>query len=549
MKHLAYLFILLKNRYILLTQYCLVETFKKRKEKKMPVTVEESKTPKKKNEKATIETKSEGLFDFSTILNTYGSNLTLDSNSDEYLAKLRKILEDPAYARISCKRLDEPGAFAFTTNEKNSKNAGIILIFMSAVTLNYNDIINRTKFIAAARDFKNKFPDYQLLHIMTVTENDYDKCMQMAAYISNTLQMKSGDSEIEKNLTISQLKKYRIVIDSDINNVKNFFKKHYPHKAIPRCDIGFIASIGNIKKNYNQFMGGMDSFDNLTPLFAVSGYTEFIEESIAPGTPIKFTPIIHVTGILSIIPSSKILSMAIPVAVELFISGGMWKAQYLNPVKGSINIGNLINDPKTNKPWVAKTQNEITGFFNTYMNPPFFAIDIAEGKARIPNIEKLMSDNIILDEMASFLEIDRSNFQNMNVGKIGFNEIIGEIEADDNIIDSREIDYLFLMSKVGYRDKFEAFKYRLVDPTKRAELISEIANFTKTGINYVFLIDSNIVRISATVIGQNLTFYNPGMNTIPTVSLSQSGFNYQSTIFDSNSKVMPSQFSGWDIYK
>lgn len=524
----------------------------------MPVTtVTESET--KKTNKKTNSTQQKGgggtpqTNSFSKLLNMYGSNLTLDGNADEYLSKLRKILEDPAYKiKVNCKRLSENGAYAF-----NSPNAGVVILFMSAVDSNVNDIINRTKLVSAAQSFKNEFPNHKLLNVIQVTEADYEKYVQMAAYITNTLQMVS-DSAID-DLTIDMLKKYKIIIDNDTSSVKSFFKKNYPHKVIPRCDTGFTVSIG-VKKN-NQFIATnniYDSFDSVMPLFAASGYTDFLEENVMPGTPLKFTPVVHLSGILSVIPSSKILSMAIPIAAEIFIGNGIWKQQFLNPTKGGVNIGNLINDQKTNKPWNAKQQNEIIGFFNNYINPAFLVVDVVEGQARIPGIERMIINSnddrmSLINEITSFLKIDPSNIQ-PNLGKIIFSEIIGEVEVEkeispDLMIDSRMFDYLFLVSKLGYQEKLESLKHRYIDPVKRADFISEFANFNKTNINYAFLIDSMFAKICAMAIGQSLSFYNPSMNVIPTVSLAQqeNPFNFQTNMFGNANSNSPA-FPGWNIY-
>jgi len=506
----------------------------------MAVTTVETKTDQNKNNKKKSGNDGGGIppktkFGFGDLLNSYGSNLTLDGKSDEYLSKLRKILEDPACKiKISCRRL-ENGAFAF-----NSQNAGIVLIFSNSFDFNVNDIISMKKIEKTSDNFKRDFPNLKLINIIVVNEIDFDKYVQMAAHITNVLQSVSPVYSGVSEMKISDLRQYKIIIDTDANSVKDFYRKNYPHTTIPRCDIGFKVSIG-IKKNSYMGGGGYDSFDSVQPLFAVAGYTDFIEENVMPGSPLKFTPIVHISDVLSVIPSAKMFSMALPIAAEIFIGNGLWKAQYFNPAKGSANIGNLILDSKTNKPWSPKSQNEITGFFNQYINPPFITMDIAEGKARIPGIEKLLLNNVeenskIIKEMAEFLEVKPDQIP-QNIANVSYAEIIGYVTVEkeisqDGIIDSRYFDYLNLVKWLGYQQKFEAFKFRYVDPLKRADAISEIANFTKTHISFTVMIDSMFAKATGTRIGQMLSFYNPSMNVIPTVSFGQpNNYNFQTGMF------------------
>lgn len=470
----------------------------------------------------------------STLLSNYGNN-AMDAETDTYIQSLRKILEDPSNkTQTTMKKLTSPnGAVAFVT-----KRTGIVLLFTSVCKVDILDIKTSGKSIEAANSFKQMFNGYRLLNVIYVTKHDYAKYAQMACHIINNLQM-AEDSAVD-NFNVNTLSKFQISVDIEKASVIDFINRNSPHGVMNRTDFGFVLSANEKKDNYYP------ENNHRTPgheLLAVTGYTEFIETNNIMdinGSIQKFTPIIHISDIVGTIPTAKLLSLALPVAAQVFVSSELWKYGYNALRKSEPHPGNLIIPPKTAKPWFAPDQAALNGFYRQYLNFPIFVIDIPEGRARISGLEKFLYDSChaeMLREFAEFLGISGFSGNYATLGKVAYSEVIGVVKASPaGYIDSRFIDYLYLVMASGYDPKFEEFKTRYEDIDRRSNAISQIAEFEKTNLNSVFYLNSNWVKEMGMKIREVLKFYNPAQSSIPTV-------NFDFNMGDFNSFSMMNQYS------
>ena len=428
--------------------------------------------------------------------------------SADYLQEIRKIIEDPSRPMKATMHYISDDAVAFNTAEGNS-----VVLVRSDDIVNIQALAADAKFFIAREAFKVQFAGNKLLNIVSCNRFMFARHTQMAAYITQTLS--AAQDEAIQDFNIGTFGNNNMIdINTDMTNVHQFFDNHSPSPT--RCgDFGFIASV--VDKSDVRF----NNFQKNVPMFGVMGYVEFIRNE-ATG---KFTPMVHVTEILSVLASSKILALALPLIGEVFIGRNLWRHPFSAVGKTDINIGNLLVNATEQKPYEVKSEADFRKLFSDWIDHPILCIDISAGAPSIPGINKITrpSDHHLLVE-------DIYNFLNMNppmVDRIGaniFKEIIGVLETSKtskftNLVDSRDITYLWAVAKTKWSAKLEQLLTRNeADPAMRFEKLREIAgDITPTHSSITTLLYGDFIKDIAIAVSSNVAVNMPQSSDIPSI--------------------------------
>jgi len=457
------------------------------------------------------------------LANNYSSNGPLSAEADGYLKKLREVLEDHSQPiKIQAKRLNSfQGAIAFT-----SESYGMVLIFEDENPQSVQEIVQSSLIKKAKESFMKDYGNYQLINIVCIDKYSYDRYLQMAEYIIKCFKIHKDDNV--KNLTIDMFNKetYAIDIETNIGEVRSFMNNYSPRRVQPRMDFGFVC---NISSGYKQSING-PVYTNRSKWFGVSAFVEFVPDStdifsgmnnFNQAIP-KFTPLIRITDIISLIPSEIIIPLVLSLSAEIFCAYNTWQTPYRILKKGSPNIGQLIIDPKTNKPSNI-TEKDVNGFFNTFFNPPVLAIDLGSNFNFIPGLSYITLPGGLSNVFNSFLKTKVAD--NNPISTIFFSEIVGSAEikglSSDDVIDSKYLDYLNLCNLIGYNEKVAKLLYRYEDPYERATIIEDlVTDFKKSSMCYVSVLDSKFVSNISNAIAPYINLTSSISKAIPRINSS-----------------------------
>lgn len=421
-----------------------------------------------------------------TLLEQFSSEGVLDANAAEYVGFIRKTLEDKAHPIPITTRKLRDNVLAFVSGE----HAIILVIDNNSGTL--YDITNGTAISDANNVFKMECPELNLVNIVSVGVESFAKYPQMAAYITRTLMAQVKGIELNKEQIA---KNHKLVIDTDLVNVKRFVEQNSPH-GVNCVEFGFIAKI--VAANETNFSSANSA--NGKDFFAVAGYVEFIKSNDIPGSQMRFTPLVHISEIISAIPVKDILPLAISTAAEVFIGADSWKQAVMKFDKKGPNIGNLIT--VDNKPWRVNNAMELSEFFQKYVDPPRLCIDYVMGKANIPGLGRFTSNaqfGAIKADFGKFLGIDPNSLSEPSTYL--FSEIVGIADSIDSTLsntsmDSRLISYMKIINKVGSNASVNKLLFRSTDTLSRFNLHKDELgiNVIPTNVSYVACLQGDFVR-------------------------------------------------------
>lgn len=430
--------------------------------------------------------------------------------ASDYLQAIRARLEDSsAPIRATMQQISDV-AVAFSIGEKMS-----VVLVKEPDMVNLQALVQDINLINAREAFRTQMSGYKCLNIISVNRFMYSRPQQMASYITQTFMAETNDAI--RDFNIDQFgSRFQVVIDSNFTNVRSFFDANSPSPVISG-EFGFVASLIDKADPRNL------QFQQPVQMFGVTGNVEFIRHD-QDGT---FRPVVHVTDILSVVNSTKILAIAIPLIADTFISRGLWRQQYTAIGKdASINIGHLIVDANQ-KPIRAENELEIKQMFNQWIKDPLLGIDVRAGHTSIPSLAMITrpSDHhMLIHDIFTFLNANPGNLD--TVGKNMLKEITGVLESSRtgkfaNYMDTRDLTYLYAVSKLQYSPALQYLLTRAdVDPVKRFEkmcaLFQEL-NPTHTSITTI--LDGKFVTDVANIAATKFSVNNPMINDIQFIDM------------------------------
>lgn len=430
----------------------------------------------------------------------------------EYLNEIRKLLEDPSRPNKADMKYLSDEAVVFSIG-KNS-----VVLVRDTDFSNLQALVTDMRLYSAREQFNQLMRGNELLNIVTVNRYMYDRAPQMAAYLTQTLT--AADDTLIKDLTLVDFDNYQVNIDTEMSNVRAFFNEHSPSPVVAG-DFGFIAGVSD------KIARGSFNTPVSKSMFAVSGYVEFIQNE----TNNTFTPIVHVTDILSVMSSAKILALALPLIAEIFITRGLWRYPFSSFGKTEINIGNLLVDHKTQQLYSVTNDFDMKKMISEYINMPILTIDVKSGAPTIPGLTMLTrsSDHPVLAGQIFQFVGSENPTGGAPIGENIFREIIGVFETGknrigSNLTDTRDLNYLNLVAKLKWSPKIEALKSRYeADPTKRWAYLSELvgdAGMVPTHNSICTYLHNSFVQNLSSMVASRLTVSIPSLTTTPSIDFS-----------------------------
>jgi len=293
------------------------------------------------------------------------------------------------------------------------------------------------------RAFRSRYPDYSMLEYINVIPEDYDRAEKMAIHVINNF--RSVDPKIA--ITASVFEKMRLVPCTDLKQVKAFIDRYSPHAVQDRADWGVLLNRVPHQSRLETY--NVSREPEMTPIAAACGYTKFLQ--INNGTTLQYLPICVITNVTANIPSTDILPMILPIVAGTVIARQLWLRPYSTFADQKPNLGRLLRDPQKKSLLFFKSPEEQKQMLaNVMVEVPFLALDCAEGRARIPHLEKLVLDkNYIANMMSRFFGAgDAATFltTNPDTSLIQFMNFEGSYKHGSELLDTRNADYINMVT-------------------------------------------------------------------------------------------------------
>jgi hypothetical protein len=328
---------------------------------------------------------------------------------------------------------------------------------------------------------------------IVVNPEDYAGVNTMATHIVDIFTMANNSLG---SITVDSFRTGRYSISTNLTEVRDVIRRFNPKAVMPRTDIGFV-----LYYTEDVPVAGAATIKSTEPILVVGAYTNFISSANSPNsyalgvnTP-SFMSVVSITSILSPFPTPEMIALAIPLAAEEFIRRNGWLKPYTKFGQNDPNLGSLILDEGTGKPFFIENMNVLVDFVKNNISRPYLAIDVTDGHARIPGIESLRygdsnAGSSVRKGVARLLGITEDKAAGNMVFQ-RFIEYIGELANGD---DSRNVDYINLVA-AKYTDMNILLRYLYVgaEPQIRASIISKIYDMKSLYTNARIVLDAQYV--------------------------------------------------------
>lgn len=379
---------------------------------------------------------------------------------------------------------------------------------------------------------------------LVVSKDDYEK-LDTACTAFLGLFM-SHDTPEFKNLSIQQFANDSFRISEDITDVRKFVELRNPLKTTPRCDCGILVYHTTKESGLFATQSGGKPAQGSEPLFAVTAYTEFISPNGGFGTmaPQKVTPVITITGVWSRLMNPVIGILGICAATEVLINNRGWLKPFSTYTKDGRDIGNLFRDRETGKMVSCPDQNSRNEAVANLMTEPLLALDIQLGNWSIPGLRDIFANQLALSK-----SVDA--FSGSNSATTAYTELLNHglsviqkqvIRYDGDVLlpgsktgdmtDTREVDFLHLVSRTGNPDTVAQF--RQVYPDRPDLQVADLLNIYDRAkikfVTYRAYLHPNWIAAIAASLGKGIHFQTdgsaaPAMLNIGTIAgFSNTGF-------------------------
>ena len=434
-----------------------------------------------------------GAPNISTILQRYGSQSQLSNAANEYVEEIRAGLEKDYELDIVVNFINDGQLDVVSLSIKNDKGEQGHLLLTFAETYLSTDY-PPTEFIRGiAEGILHK--GQAIIDNLVITPADYARAKEMKAHIGQVFSS-IIDPQIE-DMTIESFRGNSFHVCTNLKSVVEFVRIHNPQDSMPRIEYGVLLSIIAPRRSDN-IPGGRPE-PELKPLLAIGGYTHLASattDAYNQGLPPRFVPIVTISTVVSSVSSDSLALLALPLAADAFINRQAYMRPFQNFAEKEINIGNLVLDPK-DQPMRVKSIAELQVFREKYLELPWLAIDIVDGRSRIRGIENLAYDPATFRaRTCKFLGIDPNDPNvphDITIDEVKSREYIG---TESGGSDSRSYDYLTVLAK-GVKDVPKAANLLRItnDPSLHLKQISEWWDVKALYSNTRVFLNSSFVHI------------------------------------------------------
>ena len=425
------------------------------------------------SEQVHTQTKTE-VPSISSIMSNYSNNNTLEEGKgkeylDTVLTKLKELMGEfvviPINTNsIACRIIADP-----------TKSVGVALLFAETYS---NSDVPPTEHLSEVMSRLRRVSDVAILQTIVIAEEDYVKAHNMANHIESQIDTNMNDAK----LNIVSFKRDSFVCTADINRVRKFISDYSPHGVPARVDVGILLSALVEKEGPVRF--GESKYDEV-PILAIGGYTSYTlnnnlyQFGAAGMNRAQATNIacVNITEIVANRAYREFISIAVPIATHHLIKNNGWLNAYNTYAPHVPNLGNLVMDQETRKLSVCTNQTERDNFVMEHIQcPPYIAIDISDGRARISGI-----DHYAQEKSAYRLKADIETFLGVNM-KLNHDPVVSKTKNFDGyvknkdgiIVDSRNIDYLYLCCNNVDLETASKFMVETSDPSVKVTQIKGV---------------------------------------------------------------------------
>lgn len=458
-------------------------------------------TPKE-TENAGIDTSVPSLYELTTTAN-FASQL--DQAGKTYLSELVDYLKKKP--GVDVRTVNSSHVEARYVVDRNTKSL-VLLLFADTYVGPSNmapSILSASIIDTIHADDKETL-SYDALQTITVTREDYALSNNMGAFILNLFESFGGRAS---QMTVQSLRGHKIHVITNIEEVRQFVRSVSPHAVPARDDIGFLFCID--RRNNNPFNIQTPDLDKV---FAVTGYTRFLSPEAAGCD--KFLPVVTITDIVSKVANTSLLGLILPIAVDMFIRGNLWTTPYRTFAKGRPNLGNLMLDPATKTPKFTESELDLNVVLNSWMVQPYFAIDIADGRARMPGIDALTSETGIVDVYETIQRFygfsqppNEPALTDKNLSVFKLINYTGTYIDSGTTKDTRCVDYLNVIDKIKDYNKV---KHLLQQPYDRDKQLEYIREFCPENTRTLYEV-ATVVLTSQAIVDLSMLM-NAGLNNV-----------------------------------
>ena len=421
----------------------------------------------------------------SDLMEPWTTTSTLEGAGKEYLQKVKENLAEKLPGSVSLMVNTESIVCCIFMDK--DKTVGVPVLF-AETNRSIEDIPPVEHMPAIIKRFKAAIAsEATLLQSIVIAEEDYSRSSNMANHIA----MQIGVNVSHEVLTVENFRSSNFVCTTDVSKVKKFIDDYSPHAIPARCDIGLLLS-AVVKKDPRLLAPGENEWREI-PLMAISAYTSFSKNinnnqfgnyNSSFSNEKDIIPCVNISDIVVNRAYKEFISIAIPLAAHQFIRTNGWLSAYNNYSITSQNLGNLLIDKESGKPAFTATQADRDDIIQRFIQmPPYMAVDIADGRARISGLDNYGNTEKLYEVIA-----DMQRFLNVEQLGVSQNPIIDKIKTyegyvknkEGQLVDSRCIDYLYLCQSNVSLDIAGRFLFQPRDPLKRSKDVAQIHPEHKT---------------------------------------------------------------------
>ena len=428
------------------------------------------------------KTAQKRVIPISEIMEPWTATSTLEGVGKEYLETVKTTLAEKLPG--ACSMMINTDSIVCCVFMDANRTVGIPVLF--AETNHSVEDIPPVEYMPEIMKRFRAMSTGTLLQSIVIAEEDYGRASKLANHIA----MQIGVATNEDQLTLDNFRATNYVCTTELGKVRNFIDAYSPHAIPARADVGLLLS-AVVKKDPRLLVPGENEWKEI-PLMAITAYTTFIQNvnnnqfgnySANVVREKDIVPCVNISDIVVNRAYKEFISIAIPLAAHQFIRNNEWLSAYNNYSVTSQNLGNLLIDKDSGKPTMVTNQSERDAILQQYMQmPPFLAIDIADGRARISGLDSYGNSNK-LNEVVN--DLQRFLGTRLNIGGDPIADRIKTYDGyiknkEGQLVDSRCIDYLYLCQSNVSLDIAGKFLFQTRDPLKKVKEITQIHPEHKT---------------------------------------------------------------------
>jgi len=337
-----------------------------------------------------ISTEAPSLENRDSLRRHFRHLLTLSDEGKQYINTVISQLKEPnadgEKRMIEVKTLTDPMAGEAVVVVDATTKASVLLLFTESYTTSAVPITDRApsikqSLVRGCQGHGEEAPKIVQMIVVDKAAGDYARADRMATHIYNIFSALDHRNDFNADI----YKSLKFIPNTNVKAVRDFIDRRSPHAVQDRIDWGVLLEIESHSEATTGYLITAEPLHEA--VMAVGGYTKFTIKQEPSG--IKIQPICVISSIVSDIPVSGILNMAIPVAAGTAIMGNKWQLPYCTFGKDQPNLGYFFTEPDNKSLKFFTSMDELNGALMASFAPAIIAIDVPEGRAHLPELENL----------------------------------------------------------------------------------------------------------------------------------------------------------------